>query len=104
MIALAETADGVVVISVQVRAAARRNGIAGVHDGALRIDVTAAPEKGKANRAVIAALSDLLGVSRSQIAIVSGDTNPRKRVAVTGLKLAEAQRMLEQAIGPLNEK
>jgi uncharacterized protein (TIGR00251 family) len=103
MIALEEAVDGVV-IPLRVRAAARRTGVAGVHDCALRIDVTAAPEKGKANRAVVAVLSEVLGVTKSQVAVISGETSPKKRVLITGLTLTEAHRMLEQAIEPLSEK
>jgi uncharacterized protein (TIGR00251 family) len=103
VIGLEDNSDGVV-IPLRVRAAARRTGLAGVHDGALRMDVTAAPEKGKANRAVIAALSELLGVSKSQVVILSGESNPQKRVLVTGLKLSEAQRLLEKALGALRDK
>jgi uncharacterized protein YggU (UPF0235/DUF167 family) len=41
-------------------------------DGAFRVRVTAAPEGGEANRAVIALLADALGVAPSRIALVRG--------------------------------
>ena len=56
----------------------------GVRDGALRVTVTAAPERGKANRAIVAARSEALGVSKSAIELVSGETSPRKQFLVIG--------------------
>jgi uncharacterized protein len=93
MIALEAHAQGVMV-PVRVRAAARRTGVAGEHDGALRIDVTAAPEKGKANKAVAEVLAELFGVAKSAVELVSGPTSSQKRFLVTGVNLAAAQRTL----------
>jgi uncharacterized protein (TIGR00251 family) len=94
-----EVADGGVVIPVRVRAAARRTGLAGVHDGALRIDVTAAPEKGKANRAVVELLSEVLGVAKRDVQLVSGATSSSKRVLVAGLGLEAVRGRLSEALG-----
>jgi uncharacterized protein (TIGR00251 family) len=93
MLALDQTADGVVV-PVRVHAAARRNAIVGVHDGALRIDVTAAPEKGKANHAVARVLSAGLDVPKSAVEIVSGATSTQKRFVVVGLTLSQVRHRL----------
>jgi uncharacterized protein (TIGR00251 family) len=97
MVTIEKSTAGVM-IPVRVRAGARRNGIAGEHDGALRIDVTAAPEKGKANREVIAILARALGLPKSTVEIVSGATSPQKRLSAAGLDLAEAQRRLAAAL------
>jgi uncharacterized protein (TIGR00251 family) len=98
VIALEQHTDAVV-IPVRVRAGARRTGLAGVHNGALRVEVTAAPEKGKANQAIITLLSKTLGVAKSHIAILSGETSPQKRVQIAGMKLTEAQQRLNFALG-----
>ena len=39
-----------VVIAVRAQPGAKKNGITGEHDGALKVSVTQAPEKGKANK------------------------------------------------------
>ena len=83
MIALEQTSQGVI-IPVRVHAAARRNAIVGVHDGALRIDVTAAPEKGKANLAVARVLCSTLGAPKSAVELVSGATSTQKRFSPRG--------------------
>jgi uncharacterized protein (TIGR00251 family) len=88
MIALEQTPNGVI-IPVRVHAAARRNAIVGVHDGALRIDVTAAPEKGKANLAVARVLSAALDAPKSAVELVSGATSTQKRFVAKGLTLQQ---------------
>jgi uncharacterized protein (TIGR00251 family) len=80
-----------VVIRVKARPGARRNAFAGLHDGALRIDVTAVPEKGKANDAIIALLAKTFGVAKSSIELISSPTNPQKRFLIAGLDLATAE-------------
>jgi uncharacterized protein (TIGR00251 family) len=46
----------------------------------LRVYVTCAPENGKANKAVINALSKALGISKSAIKIVRGETTRTKTI------------------------
>ncbi|MCC6579175.1 MAG: DUF167 domain-containing protein, partial [Phycisphaeraceae bacterium] len=50
----------------------------------------AAPEAGKANRAVCELLADVLGVAARQVAVVEGPTQPRKTLTVSGLTLSQA--------------
>lgn len=97
MIALQQTAQGVV-IPVRVRAGGRQNSVAGEHNGALRIDVTAAPEKGRANSAVATVLCKLLKIPKSAVELMSGATNCNKRFLVTHIDLAEIQRSLATAL------
>jgi uncharacterized protein (TIGR00251 family) len=73
-----------VIVPVRAQAGARRNAIVGVHDGMVRVAVTAAPEKGKANRAIIEVLSESLGVPKSAIELLSGETSTRKRFLIGG--------------------
>ena len=51
-------------------------------DGTWRIKIAAAPEKGKANRALCEFLAKHLGVSKSKVRIVSGETAHLKRIHV----------------------
>ncbi len=97
MIAIEQNSEGVIV-PVRARAAARRTGIAGEHDGALRIDVTAAPEKGKANRAIAAVLAEVLQVSKSAVRLVAGATSNQKRFLVIGVDVATARQRVDLAI------
>ena len=54
-------AEGGCTLPVRVRAGGRRNVVGGVQEGALRVEVTTAPEKGKANLAVRKLLAKALG-------------------------------------------
>ena len=75
---LEQTSDGVV-LPVQARPRAKKNGVTGTHDGALKVAVTQAPEKGKANEALIQVLARSLDLKKSQIRLVSGATSTRKK-------------------------
>jgi uncharacterized protein (TIGR00251 family) len=50
----------------------------------LRVRVRAAPDKGKANAAMIALLAKALGVPKSAVTLVSGETARHKTVRVVG--------------------
>ena len=73
-------AEGGCRLRLRVRAGAHRDGIEGEHGGALRVRVTAAPEKGKANRRVLELLADVLGVPPSELRLLAGESRPDKVV------------------------
>jgi len=50
----------------------------------LKARVRAAPESGKANAALIDLMADVLGVSRSSVAITGGEKARLKTVVITG--------------------
>ncbi len=52
-------------------------------DGALKVKVTAAPEKGKANDEVCAVIATYLEVPRRSVEIILGHASQRKRVRVS---------------------
>ena len=88
MIELTPHAEGVV-LPVRAQPGARRSGIQGQQAGMLKVAVTAAPEKGKANKAIIEVLSRELALRKSQLELLSGETSPQKRFLVRGVSLAE---------------
>ena len=61
-----------VLLHVRVQPKARANAVKGWHGHALRVSVTAVPEDGKANRAVIALLAEMFDVAPSSISLVRG--------------------------------
>lgn len=83
---------------VQARPKASRNGLAGVHAGRLKIAVTAAPEKGKANAAVLDVLADALDLKRSQLSLAASETDPRKTILVTGLTADDLRTRIAAAL------
>jgi uncharacterized protein (TIGR00251 family) len=51
-------------------------------DGTWKVKVAAAPEKGRANRALCEFLAEKLGVAKSRVRIVAGETSHLKRIHV----------------------
>lgn len=88
MIALLDHAEGVIV-PVRAQPRARKVGVQGEQAGALKVAVTAPPEDGKANQALVAALATALGVRRSQVELASGLTSRDKKFLVRGIAKAE---------------
>ncbi|WP_372422297.1 DUF167 domain-containing protein [Salinarimonas chemoclinalis] len=80
----AEEVGNTLVVRVTPKASAARITAERDTDGglALRVAVTAAPEDGKANAAVIALLAEALGLPRSALAIVRGETARTKTIRI----------------------
>ena len=93
MLELQSTSDGVI-LPVHAQPGARKNGITGVHDGRLKVAVTQAAEKGKANQALIKLLTELLGVKRAQISLVAGEMSHHKKFLITGIDRATLEQRL----------
>ncbi len=93
MIELQSTTEGII-LPVHAQPGARKNGITGVHAGRLKVAVTQAPEKGKANQALVKLLAELLGIKRSQITLVAGETSSQKKFLITGVDPATLERKL----------
>lgn len=84
MITLSEHAEGVL-LPVRAQPGARADAVRGLHQGALKVSVTQAAEKGKANKALIKLLTKKLRLRRSQLTLVSGETSADKKFLVRGL-------------------
>lgn len=100
MISLENHADGTI-LPVRAHAGARHNGIRGQQAGALRVSVTQAPEKGKANKAIVAVLAEELELAKSQIELIAGETAPHKRFLVRGVSLGDLAARLERLLAKL---
>lgn len=81
-------------LSVKVAPRAAEDGIQGWIGDDLKVRVRAAPERGRANAAVIAVLAGALDLPRAAVRIVAGSTSSRKAVEIVGLTAAEARRRL----------
>jgi uncharacterized protein (TIGR00251 family) len=81
-------------LAVHVQPRARSTGIAGMHGDALKIRLTAPPVGGAANEALLDLLSDVIGVARSNMRIVSGATSRDKTVGIRGVTIDAVRRAL----------
>lgn len=81
--------DKGLVVRLHVQPRAKRCEVTGVHNGALKLKVTAPPVDDAANRAIIEFLSTLLGLSKSNLQILSGCKSREKTLQIRGLALAD---------------
>jgi uncharacterized protein (TIGR00251 family) len=84
MIAVRPHAEGAT-LAARAQPGARKNAVLGEQAGALKVAVTAPPEGGRANAAVVDVLRKWLGVKRSQIELLSGATNRSKVFLIRGV-------------------
>ncbi len=69
---------------VRVQPRSKRNAVTKIADGSLKVYVTAPPEDGRANEAVVEAIAEWVGVKRRQVEIIRGATSRNKVVRITG--------------------
>jgi uncharacterized protein (TIGR00251 family) len=98
MIAVADHAEGCI-LPVRAQPGARKAGVLGEQGGALKVAVTAPPEDGRANKALTEALRDLLGLKRSQVELLAGETSRDKKFLIRGLTRAELEDRLAGLLG-----
>ena len=89
-----EELDGGVRIRVRVQPRASRTEVVGEHDGALRIRIAAPPVDGEANAELVRFLAKRLGVAKSRVRIVAGETGRMKSVEVAGVAVEAAHAAL----------
>jgi hypothetical protein len=77
-------------LSIRVKPGASRIRVAGQHDGALVVAVTARAVDGRATEAALAALADALGLRRRAVRLVTGATSRSKVVEIDAAPGGEA--------------
>jgi uncharacterized protein (TIGR00251 family) len=83
---------------LRVSPGARRNQLVGRHGDGWKVRVTAPPEDGRANDAVLDLLAERLELPRRSLSIVSGHTAREKVIRMEGIDRAESERRLERAL------
>ena len=79
MLSIKKNSRGVV-FKVLVQPRSSKNMLAGLHDDALKVKLTAAPVNNAANRMSIKFLAKALGVPKTSLEILSGHTSRNKQV------------------------
>lgn len=98
MIALTEHAEGWV-LPVRAQPGARRAGVVGEQNEALKVAVTAPPEDGRANRALTEVLRQFLELKRSQVELIRGETARDKQFLIRGVTKADLEARLAALLG-----
>src|SRR6266702_6389453 len=84
-------------LRLRVSPGAARAGVVGRHGEAWKVRVTAPPEDGRANDAVLRLLADVLAVPRGALTLVSGHSGRDKIIELAGVGPALAERRLSSA-------
>ncbi len=84
MMTVLKQAGGAISFEVKVVPRASKSEVTGMEGDAVKIRLQAPPVDGKANEALVKFLADALGVARSQVEIVSGQTSRKKVVRIRG--------------------
>jgi len=77
--------EDAVIINVRVIPRASKSEIVGIHDGALKIRISAPPVDGAANVEIVRFLAKTFGVSKGDVFILSGETSKNKRIKIENL-------------------
>ncbi len=93
MIKTREMEDGIVV-SVKVQPNSSKDWVVGEYADQIKIAVTVAPEKGKANKAVIKLFAKLLGIKNSDVQIISGETSRDKELFIRNITEEDLHRLV----------
>ena len=93
MVNIKETAEGVI-IQVHVVPRSARSEVAGFQGDALKIRITAPPVEGQANAECIRFLSDILGIKKKQVRILSGHKSKKKTVAIEGVRRKDIEAVI----------
>jgi uncharacterized protein (TIGR00251 family) len=97
MIELKPHPEGTILV-VRARPGARKNAIRGEQAGMLKVSVTQPPEKGKANKALIAVLSKALSLRKSQLELIAGETSPQKQFLVRDVTPENLAKMIKRTL------
>jgi uncharacterized protein (TIGR00251 family) len=98
MIAITSHPEGAL-LAVRAQPGAKRNAVLGEQAGALKVAVTAPPEDGRANAALVEMLRDWLGVKRSQVELAGGLTNRNKTFLIRGVTFEELSKLVTSKLG-----
>jgi len=90
---------GGITLRIRVKPRSSRDGVAGVHEGALVVRLTAPPVEGRANAALGRVLAELLAVAPSAVRVLRGASGRDKRIAVAGVTPSAARARLAAALG-----
>jgi uncharacterized protein (TIGR00251 family) len=82
-------------VDIRVKPNASKAFIGGLYGDRLVVSVNAPAVDGKANKAIIQAISDAFRVSKSSVTIISGLTSKDKKVAISGDEIILAQKLKE---------
>ena len=87
------------ILSVRVQPRAKREGVVGVHDGALKVALRAPPVDGAANAALLRCLAKTFEVPMRTLSISTGTTGRKKRILFSGIDPVAIRQRISSVLG-----
>lgn len=84
-------------MDVHIQPRASRNGLVGIHEGSLKVRLTAPPVEGKANEECIRYLAECFNIPKSRMEIMQGHKSRRKTILLRGIAPESIQEILRQS-------
>ena len=94
---LQPTDDGVL-LSIRAQPGVGKNELRLAADGMLKVVVSQVAEKGKANRAILEFLAKTLGLRKSQLDLLRGDTAKSKVIRIRDISVTDLKSRIERAL------
>jgi uncharacterized protein (TIGR00251 family) len=86
--------DGAVTFRLRVQPRASHDEVAGEHNGAIKLRISAPPVDGKANEACRRLIAKLVGVSPSMVEIIAGESSKDKAIRVHNVTAERIRQLL----------
>lgn len=84
---LQQEKSGTLLLHLKIQPNASRSGIAGQHGQRLKIRLQSPPQDGKANQELISFLSKTLGISKSSLDLIRGQTSRDKTIRLQDITI-----------------
>lgn len=70
------------ILRIKVKPAAKTDGITREADGSLKVKIRAQPVEGKANKYLVEYMAGVLGLPKSKVTLLKGETNQFKTLQI----------------------
>lgn len=90
-------------VRVRVRAGAKQNRLVGIHNGSLKVEVKAAPERGAANEALVQFFSQLFSKPRNDVKVRHGHVSKDKLLVIHHCLCSDLVAVVEHHMGSSRE-
>jgi uncharacterized protein (TIGR00251 family) len=82
-------------LDLYVQPRASKTEVVGMHDGRIKIRLAAPPVDGAANAELVSFVAELLGVAKSKVRVVAGESSRRKMIEVEGADEQKLRKLME---------
>jgi uncharacterized protein (TIGR00251 family) len=86
------------ILEIHAQPQARKNELVGLHNDRLKVKIKSPPVDGKANECLVEYFVELLGLSRSAVTLLRGETSRQKQLLIVGVTAEEVTATLSGLI------